>query len=184
MSVHLKLLCSEAIRLLMIKKNNKLWASLAVAALIVAITVFSTKWPAKSKPLGNEYSCQIYNYDTYKLLSGALVDGVIPRVSFNPSHRFSDEFNFVYDPASGSYLICETILDQDMYLCITSDKKLSLTSSSDDYGCRWNVEKVGNTMYYMIVSAETGDAIALENSLDAVLVPYDMENTDAYVRFQ
>ena len=109
---------------------------------------------------------------------------MIPRVSFNPSNRFSDEFNFVYDPASGSYLICETILDQDMYLCITSDKKLSLTSSSDDYGCRWNVEKVGNTMYYMIVSAETGDAIALENSLDAVLVPYDMDNTDAYVRFQ
>ena len=168
----------------MVKKNNKLLAYLAVAALIVGITVFSIKWPDKSKPLGNEYSCHVYNYDTFKLLSGALVDGVVPRVSFNPGSRFSDEFNFVYDEDSGSYLIYETILGQDMYLCITSDQKLSLTSSSDDYGCRWNVAKVGNTMYYMIFSADTGDAIALENSLDAVLVPYDMENTDAYVRFQ
>ena len=168
----------------MVKKNNKLWAYLAVAALIVAITVFSIKRPDKSKPLGNEYSCHVYNYDTFKLLSGALVDGVVPRVSFNPGNRFSDEFNFVYDEDSESYLIYETILGQDMYLCITSDQKLSLTSSSDDYGCRWNVAKVGNTMYYMIFSADTGDAIALENSLDAVLVPYDIENTDAYVRFQ
>ena len=168
----------------MVKKNNKLCAYLAVAALIVAITVFSIKWPDKSKPLGNEYSCHVYNYDTFKLLSGALVDGVVPRVSFNPGNRFSDEFNFVYDEDSESYLIYETILGQDMYLCITSDQKLSLTSSSDDYGCRWNVAKVGNTMYYMIFSADTGDAIALENSLDAVLVPYDIENTDAYVRFQ
>ena len=185
MSVHPEFLCAEALRLLMDKKNNhRLWAYILAAALIAAITAFSIKWPDKTRLMGDEYTGHIYNYDTYKLLSAALVDGVVPRVSFNPSDRYSDEFTFTYDEVTGSYLIYETILDQDMYLCITSDRELTLTSSPDDYGCRWDVVKVGNTMYYMIVNSDTQNAIALANSLDAVLVPFDMDDTAAYVRFQ
>ena len=165
------------------KKNRKLWAYIAVAALIVAITAFSIKWPNPKRVLGDEFTGQIFNHDTYKILSCDIIDGT-PRVAFNPSNRFIDEFTFTYDEQSGSYLISRSMQGQTMYLCITSGQKLTLTESSDDYGCRWNVVKIGNSMYYMIVNADGDCAIALENSLDAVLVPYDENDTTAYVRFQ
>ena len=165
-------------------KNNKVWGYIVAAALIAAITAFSIKWPNKDKLLGDEYTGPVFNYDTYKILSGAMVDGVVPRVSFNPSERYSDEFTFTYDENSGSYMMSENILNRDMYLYITPDMELSLSSSPDEDGSRWNLIKIGNTMYYMIVSADGEYAIALENSLDAVLVPYDENNTAAYVRFE
>ena len=183
MSVHFEFLRAEAIRLLMGKKDKRIWAYIAAAALIVLSTVFSVKWPDRNRLLGSEYIGHIYNYDTFKLLSCDIIDGN-PRVSFNPSNRFIDEFTFTYEEQSGAYLISKKMQGQDMYLCITSEPELSLTSSSDDYGCRWNVIKIGNTMYYMIVNEDCECAIALANSLDAVLVPYDENDTSAYVRFQ
>ena len=165
-------------------KDHKIWAYIAAAALIVVITAFSIRWPDKDKLMGDEYTGSVFNYDTYKLLSGAMVDGVDPRVSFNPSNRYSDEFTFTYDESTGSYMLSENILNRDMYLYITPDMELSLSSSPDEDGSRWDVIKIGNTMYYMIVSADGEYAIALENSLDAVLVPYDENNTAAYVRFE
>lgn len=167
----------------MVKKDHKLWAYIGAAALIVLITVFSVKWPDKDRILGPEFKSHVYNYDTYKLLSCDIIDGN-PHVSFNPSNRFIDEFTFTYDEESGSYLMSETIHGEQMYLCITSEPALTLTDDPGAYGCRWNVIKIGNSMYYMIINGDQEYAIALANSLDAVLVPYDEDDTSAYVRFQ
>ena len=44
------------------RNNKKLWAYIAVGALIILITVFSIQWTGANKPLGNEKTVRIYQY--------------------------------------------------------------------------------------------------------------------------
>lgn len=163
--------------------NKKTLASLTAGVLIILITVLSIKWTSVDKPLGNEKTCRIYQYDTFDLLFAAWVNEDA-YISFNPDKHYVDEFCFEYDKASSSYTISKVIDGQTYYLCETSDHELSLTSSSADYGTGWRVTRSGNSMYYFIINAEDDYALTWTGVYNVGLELFDENDTRMYMRLQ
>ncbi|MCR5201312.1 MAG: hypothetical protein K6C38_09390 [Saccharofermentans sp.] len=165
------------------RNNKKLWAYIAVGALIILITVFSIQWTGANKPLGNEKTVRIYQYDTFDLLFAAIVNGDA-YVSLNPDKHYVDEFDFVYDKASSAYTISKLIGDETYYLCMTQDHEISLTDSADSYGTRWNVRRSGNSMYYFLINSEDGYALTWTGVYNVGMMPFDENDTRMYMRLQ
>lgn len=163
--------------------NKKTLASLSAGVLIILITVFSIKWTSVNKPLGNEKTCRIYQYDTFDLLFAAWVDEVA-YISFNPDKHYVDEFCFEYDKGSSSYMISKLIDGQTYYLCETEDHELSLTASASDYGTGWEVIRSGNSMYYYIINAQDDYALTWTGVYNVGLEPYNENDTRMYMRLQ
>ena len=155
----------------------------ACAVLLVMVTLLSIDWHGKNKILGDEYTCHIYGYDTFKLLSVAYLDDW-QLVCFNPDKHYNDEFTFEYDPSSEAYIIYKNDRDVRIYLFVNEDNELEFGESSDVEGSRWYVNRYGNTMYYFIVNTSTGLALSQIDTYHTGLLPVDESDTQIYMRFE
>ena len=154
-----------------------------IAALICLVTVWSVRWNRKDKILGDEYTCRIYNHAEYLLLS--LIYGNPEDIGFNPDKFFEDYFTFEYDPSSNAYIIRTDVNGERYYLCETDDQRIVLSLSSDDYGSRWKVSRVENTMYYYITNTEDGRALEREwDTYRAETDVVDRRNLGIYMRLE
>ncbi len=158
-----------------------IWFFGAVALLIILITIFAIKWPWGNKILGDEYSSHIYCYKSFRLLSVSV--GEQQFFTFNHDNHYNDTFTFTYDEGSNSYTIHKIVRDVPMYLGVVNGELiLSFNNEGDAY--RWNVDRVDNTMYYLLINKETGLGLYETENSQAVLMPVDETNINMQMRLQ
>ena len=81
-------------------------------------------------------------------------------------------------------MILYTYEGRDMFLGSTADHELHL--SEDDLGssCRWNVDRIGSSMYYLIINEEDGLAICETDDCHVVMSAPDEEEPLMQMRLQ
>ncbi|MCR5047674.1 MAG: hypothetical protein K6A37_01790 [Saccharofermentans sp.] len=165
------------------KTDKRVLAYIIVGCLIILITAFAIKWPVGNRVLGDEYSSHIYCYNSFRLLSVSVSDeGQI--FSFNHDDRYNDTFEFVYDKAADSYRIYKIISGNPMYLGAGEDQTLVMDDSGDGDAFRWRFDRLGNTMYFLMINEECGLALYETEDSRAVLMPVDDGNINMYMRLQ
>ena len=156
------------------------------AVLICLVTVFSIEWTLGRRTVGSELDSHIYSSSTFRLLSVSF-DEDDPEEQlflFNYDSRYNDSFKFEFDEDSDSYMILYTYEGRDVFLCSTADHELHL--SVDDLGssCRWNVDRIGSSMYYLIINEEDGLAICETDDCHVVMSAPDEEEPLMQMRLQ
>lgn len=152
------------------------------AVLILSVIIFSISWPVGNKTLGNEYTSHIYANSSFRLMSVFTGDDY-QLFSFNYDYRFDDTFRFEFDKTSDSYRIMKLSDDEALYLGTTSDNELIMSPEGSGETFCWHVNRVGNSMYYMIVN-DAGYALCETEDSRAVMAPADEENVNMHMRLQ
>ena len=168
----------------MTKKTDKsIWFYIVVGCLIILITAFSIKWPVGNRVLGDKYSSHIYCYTSFRLLSVSVLDDA-QVFSFNHDDRYNDTFEFIYDKTADSYQICKIISGSPAYLGVDEDHTLVMDEEGDGEAFRWRFERIGNTMYFLMINESCGLALYETEDSRAVLMPADDGNINMYMRLQ
>lgn len=155
-----------------------------IAAVIIAlIVVFSIKWPGGGKTLGDEYTSHIYSHDSFRLLTSDFKDDY-QLMLFRHDNHHDDVFTFEYDDATDSYLIFTDVLERRLYLASTDDACIYMSNTPESEGCRWEVRRNGNTMYYFLINTYNGMALYEDWNTYAELVPFDESNENIMMRLQ
>ena len=165
------------------KTDKRIWAYVVVGCLIILITAFAIKWPVGNRVLGDEYSSHIYCYTSFRLLSVSVSEDA-QIFSFNHDDRYNDTFEFVYDKAADSYQIYKVISGNLMYLGVSADQTLVMDDNGDGDAFRWRFERIGNTMYFLMINEEYESALYETEDSRAVLMPVDDGNINMYMRLQ
>ncbi|MBR1796737.1 MAG: hypothetical protein IJ757_01790 [Clostridiales bacterium] len=154
-----------------------------LSVFIIIVTVLSIRWSFSPKLLGDRYESHIFANSIFKLLSVAVNDdGQL--LAFTDSAHYNDSFVFEYDEDEDAYFIYKTIHGNVMYLNETTEHDLIVDYAPDASGGYWDVDRVGNTMYYMIVNHTDGYAIYMADSTRAMLAPADPSNESMHMRLQ
>ena len=136
------------------------------AVLLCLVTILSIDWHLGKRTLGDSYESHIYSGATFRLLSVS-VDGDDQLFLFNYDQRYDDTFVFRYDDNTDSYLITRHNLDG--YLTETEDHGLRLSAVPEGSRSSWNIQRIGNTMYYLIINASDGYAIGETDDCHCVM---------------
>ena len=151
------------------------------AVLLCIVTVLSIDWPFGNRTIGDSHESHIYSGSTFRLLSVS-VDGDDQLFLFNYDQRYDDTFIFRYDDDTDSYLITRRNLEG--YLTETEDHELCLSSSADGLRSRWNITRIGNTMYFLIINASDGYAVCETDDCHCVMSIPDENNPLMQMRLQ
>lgn len=165
------------------KTDKRLPAYIAAGCLIILITLFAVKWPVGNKVLGDEYSSHIYCYTSFRLLSVSVMEDA-QVFSFNHDDRYNDTFEFIYDKDTDSYRVCKMISGSPAYLGAGDDNDLIIDSEGTGEAFRWRFERIGNTMYYLMINEECGLALYETEDSRAVLMPVEDGNINMCMRLQ
>lgn len=165
------------------KTDKRSLAYIAAGCLIILMTLFAIKWPFGNKVLGDEYSSHIYCYTSFRLLSVS-VTGDDQVFLFNHDDRYDDTFEFIYDKESDFYKICKIISGSPMYLGVGADNDLVMDQEGNGDAFRWRFERIGNTMYYLMINEGCGLGLYETEDSRAVLMPVDDGNINMYMRLQ
>ena len=155
-----------------------------IAALMLClVTVLSVEWPLGNKSLGDEHISHIYSNTSFRLLSVSVTDED-QLFLYNYDSRYNDYFAFEYDDETDSYLILYRLDGSRKYLMETEDHELRLSDSSEGSRCRWDVERCGNSMFFLLINEEDGFAVCETDDCHVVMMPADEGNINMQMRLQ
>ncbi|MCQ2516096.1 MAG: hypothetical protein MJ094_04455 [Saccharofermentans sp.] len=166
-------------------KNNRIIYPI-IAVLIALFTVICIKWPDKSKPLGDEYSCHIYSQNKfYQFFPMKFDDHYVLKRGMDTV--FDCEWNFVYDDEAGAYDLYTVYGNESIYVTLNDNNELELTDSCVDNTDRWNLIKIGNSQFYAIVNASSDYAIRFieggQGDFGSAAI-FDIDNFEFWMRLQ
>lgn len=164
---------------------GKVLVCCVAAVFICLVTVMSIEWTAGRKSLGREHVSHIYSGSTFRLLSVSFDEGIDDQLFlFNYDSRYNDTFDFYYDEGTGSYMILYNYGGYRLYLTESSDHELILSKESLGARSRWNIDRIGNSMYFLITNSEDGLAICETDDCHVVMSTPDENNNYMQMRLQ
>ena len=158
-----------------------------ISGLLILFTIACIKWPDKAKPLGDEYTCHIYSQDSFFQFYPRLEeDGYILKRGHDDVYEC--QWTFVYNEDAHAYEIYTDLTNNDrVYLSLGDDNELVLACCIEDNSDRWNLTKIGNTMFYAIVNVSSDYALTFDegNSEDVgSSALFDEDNFEFWMRLQ
>ncbi len=167
---------------------KKRFTTLALlSGLLIIFTIACIKWPSKAKPLGDEYTCHIYSRDTFFQFYPRLEDdGYILKRGLD--NLYECLWIFEYNDEAHAYEIYTDTQNGDrVYLSLDDNDELLLTCCIEDNSDRWNLVKIGNTMFYGIVNASSDYALLLDEEYGediGIAGTFDKDDYEFWMRLQ
>lgn len=169
-------------------KMKKSLTKLSLIALaLIVFTVACIKWPSKTHLLGDEYTCHIYSQDSffqfYPLQND---DGYLLKRGIDDIYECM--WDFIYNQEADAYEISTSDSNGDViYLTLNDSNELEICNSCVDNSDRWNIVKVGNGLFYVILNANSDYALCFEEGGEAdvgSVAPLDIDNYEFWMRLQ